>query len=66
VAGKIKLMIDKIIEQRSKGNETIRNITKAKLMLKGVNPDGYSIISEDDPQVIARLVQIAGEMGVKI
>jgi hypothetical protein len=66
VAGKIKLVIDKIIEERSKGNETIRNITRAKLMLKGINPEGYTIISNDDPEVLARLSQIAVEMGVKL
>jgi len=66
VAGKIKQLIDKIIVERSKGNETISNITRAKLMLKGVNPESYTSISSDDEEVIARLRQISAEMGVKI
>jgi hypothetical protein len=66
VAGKINQIIDKIIEERSKGNETIRNSTRAKLILKGFNPEKYSIASEDTPEIISRLQQIAIEMGVKL
>jgi hypothetical protein len=66
LAGKIKQIIDDIVAKRSKGNETIRNITLAKLMLKGVNPDSYTNLSPDDPVLIARLHQIAVEMGVNL
>ncbi|MBN1188352.1 MAG: hypothetical protein JXA46_01255 [Dehalococcoidales bacterium] len=66
MAGKIKQLIDTIVEVRSKGNETIRNTTLAKIMLKGVNPDIYNEQSPDNEEVIARIRQIAGDMGVKI
>ncbi len=66
MAGKIKEMIEKIIEERSKGNEVVRNTTHAKLILKGVNPEKFSVNSEDNPEVITRLKQIAAEMGVKL
>jgi hypothetical protein len=66
VAGKIKQLIDRIIEERSKGNETIRNTTRAKIMLKGINPGMYTALSPDDQETIARLQQIASDMGVKI
>ena len=66
MAGKIKNMIDRIIEERSKGSVTIRNTTEAKLTLKGINPKKYTSTDPDDPEVIAKLHQIAADMGVKI
>jgi hypothetical protein len=66
VAGNIKQLIDRIVAERSKGNETIRNTTIAKIMLKGINPDKYTAQSPDNPEIIARLQQIASDMGVKI
>ncbi len=66
MAGKIRQMIDRIIEERSKGNATIRNTTEAKLTLKGISPRKYSSTDADDPQVIAQLQQIAIDMGVKL
>jgi hypothetical protein len=66
MAGQIKQMIDKIIEIRSKGNETIAATTRTKLILKGFNPDKFSADSEDDPAVLGKLKQVAGEMGVKV
>jgi hypothetical protein len=59
-------MIDKIVWERSKGNETIKKTTHAKLALKGVNTDGYDSFSPDDPAVIVRLQEIAKEMGVSL
>ena len=66
VAGEIKRLLDLIIEQRSRGSETIRQTTRVKLMLKGVPPDRYNQDSPDDPEIIARLKTIASEMGVEI
>jgi len=62
--GQIKHMIDSILEQRSKGNSTIRLTTKTKLVLKGVDPDRFTSMSPDDAAVIARLRAIAAELGV--
>jgi hypothetical protein len=66
VAGKIKQMIDRIVNERSKGNETIRITTIAKLTLKGINAAKYTGADADDPEVIAKLQQAAIEMGVKL
>jgi hypothetical protein len=66
VAGKIRQIIDKIIEERAKGSEIIRNSTRTKLILKGFNPDKFNGTTEDKPEMIARLQKIAVEMGVKI
>lgn len=55
MAGKIKEMIDFIIEQRSRNNTTIESIVKTKMMLKGVNPYKYNHLSDDDPNIIGKL-----------
>lgn len=66
MAGKIKFMIDKIINERSKGNATIAITTKTKMVLKGVNPDKWTATSEDDPGVIGKLDQIAREFSITL
>ena len=66
MAGKIMQLIDRVVEERSKGDPTIKHTTRAKLILKGININKYSEISEDDPGVIAKLIRIAAELGIKI
>lgn len=66
MAGKVKQMIDRIIDERSRGNATIRITTIAKLTLKGIDPAKYTGADADNPEVIAKLQQIAVEMGVKL
>jgi len=41
MAGKIKKMIDAIIEQRSKGNPAVVSSTKIKFIMKGIYPDKF-------------------------
>lgn len=66
MAGLIKIMIDKIITQKAKGNVTMINLTKTKLILKGVNPDKFTAASEDDSAIIQKVRIIAKEMGVLV
>ena len=66
MAGKIKQMIDSVVEQRANGNPTIALTTKAKLVLKGVNPGSFSETSPDDPVTIAKLKKIAADFGVQL
>ncbi|MDU2064506.1 MAG: hypothetical protein E6713_06645 [Sporomusaceae bacterium] len=66
MAGQIKSMCDKIIAQRASGNPTMEKITKTKLVLKGINPDQYTVNSPDDPAVLAKLTQVAKELGVTL
>jgi hypothetical protein len=65
MAGKIKKQIDEIIIAVAKDNQTIRNITKTKLVLKGINPDRFNDQSPDDPVILEKLKLIAVEFGVK-
>lgn len=51
MSGKIKELVDIIIRERSKGNPVIEEMTKAKLILKGLNPNKFDKDSDDDPDV---------------
>jgi hypothetical protein len=64
MAGQIRRMIDSLLEQRSKGNPTIRVITETKLILKGVSPDRFTTTSADDEGVMARVRAVAAELGI--
>lgn len=62
MAGKIKQLLDQIIEARSQGNPMIAQATKTKLILKGISPDRYTEDSVDDPTTMARIHSIAKEL----
>jgi hypothetical protein len=66
MAGQIKRMIDQIIAKRANGNNAIVATTKTKLIMKGINPDKYTLSSEDDPQIISKLNQIANDLGINL
>lgn len=64
--GQIKRMIDRIVQQRSGGNEILRNTTLTKIILKGVNVERFTDASADDPETIDKLKKVAKELGVTI
>jgi len=64
--GKTKLLIDSIITQRSGGDPMLAKMLKTKFMLKGINPDAYSLDTPDDPGIVRRLTDLAGKLGIKI
>jgi hypothetical protein len=66
MAGQIKNMLDRIIEERSHGESVIASTTRAKMILKGINPDNFTSASEDDPLIITKVREIANEFGVTI
>jgi hypothetical protein len=55
MAGKIKKMIDSIIESRAKDNAMLAGVIKTKLMLKGIDPSKFTPQSDDDPTIIGKL-----------
>jgi hypothetical protein len=65
LAGQIKHIINNIIEERSKGNPAIKEMTIAKLILKGLNPNKFDENSIDDAVVIEKLLNIAKQLNVK-
>lgn len=66
MAGKIKLMIDKIITAKAKGNSTIASCTRTKLILKGIAVDKYTANSPDDVDVLNKITKIAQELDVTL
>jgi hypothetical protein len=64
--GNIKRLCDLIIEQKSKGNAALVPLTKAKLIMKGIDPDKYTSATPDDPVVLAKLNSLASELGLQV
>jgi hypothetical protein len=62
MAGKIKQLIDFIISQRAKDNPMLERVIKTKLILKGINPNKYTQMSEDDPIILAKLERMMQEL----
>jgi hypothetical protein len=40
--------------------------TRTKIILKGVNIDQWTTLSDDDPTTISKVTQIAKELGVNL
>ena len=66
MAGKIKHLIDTIIERKSNGSDLIKLTLKTKFVIKGVDPDHYSEISPDDPEILEKLKELAQELNISI
>lgn len=64
MAGKIKEIIDQIVEERSRGNRALAATARTKLLLKGIDPERYTRDSEDDPAVLQRLHEIARDLNI--
>lgn len=66
MAGKTKKLIDAIIQQRSNGDPLIAEMTKTKMIMKGIDPNKYTSSTPDDPSVIEKLEKLAKELGLTI
>ncbi|MEW5850045.1 MAG: hypothetical protein AB2A00_14750 [Myxococcota bacterium] len=66
MAGRIKKLIDEIMERRSRGNPVIRSTTEVKLILRGVDPARFNATSPDDPDIEQKVRLIAQELGVPL
>ena len=64
--GKIKGLIDKIIEERSGGNPLLEHLTRAKMCMKGIFPDKYTEETYDDQVIIDKLIDLAKELKIKV
>ena len=66
MTGTAKKIVDKILEQKSQGNKTIRITTETKLILKGIDPNQFNSSTPDDPVVLEKLRRLASELGVQL
>lgn len=64
--GEIKKLLDAIIDTRAQGNLVIAQATRTKIILKGIYPSHHTEDSEDDPEILARVREIAGELDVSL
>lgn len=66
MAGEIKQMINRIIEQRSQGNPALVSSTRIKLVMKGIHPDKFDHQSANDPVILQKLETLVQELGLTI
>ncbi len=64
--GKVKELIDRLIQLRTKGDHGLVAPLKIKLIMKGIDPDLFDASSPDNPQMIHKVITIAKEMGYDI
>jgi hypothetical protein len=64
--GMTRLVIDSIITQRSQGNPGIARNLRAKLVLKGINPQDHTYDTVDDPQILTRAMSLAKKLGISV
>ena len=59
-------MIQKIVTEKSKGNQVIANSVKTKIILKGLAINKYTPTSPDDLAVMQKLREIGLEFGLYV
>ena len=64
MAGQIKLLLEQIILTKSFGDPILQKMTKIKLLMKGIKIENFHDESEDDPEIIEKLCNIAVEFGL--
>lgn len=64
--GTVRRIIDRIKDQRSSGNSVVALTVETRLVLQGFDPQRFEYDTPDDPGRLARIEEIAGEMGVEI
>lgn len=66
MAGQAKKLIDKLVALRSKGDDTLIQTTVTKLILKGIDPNRFTAVMEDDPVVLAKIAAAAKDFGIAL
>jgi hypothetical protein len=59
--GKIKRLIDELIEIRTRGNTAQAHFVRSHLVLNGIDPARFDESSPDDAEVIATLEQMISQ-----
>ncbi len=66
MSGRIKQIINQILDKKSNGSDLIKLTLKTKFVLKGIDPDKYSEVSSDDPAVLEKLKSVAQDFDVEV
>ncbi len=57
-------LIDLIIRERGRGEPALINATKAKLIMKGINPDRITMDTADNADVVKKLEDLVRELNI--
>lgn len=63
MAGKVKTLIEELIQLRTEGRPSLAPFVRAQLMMKGIHPDSFTEHSEDDPDKVAQLEAMLRDFG---
>lgn len=66
MAGTAIKLIDKLIAEKSKGDQVVANGIKVKLIVKGIPVAKLTASTPDDPAVIEQIKTVAKEFGVTV
>ena len=58
MSGRIKQLIDELIQIRTAGKPGSEHFVRANLVLNGIEPERYTDRSDDDQQIIVKLEQM--------
>jgi hypothetical protein len=61
MAGRVKQLIDELMELRGAGNEGVAHFMRAHLMLLGIDPSRYTETSPDDQQKERQLEEMIND-----
>lgn len=66
MAGQVKRMIDKLINEKAKGDKVIENSVRIKLILNGIDVDSFTDDTPDDFNAIEKINAAAKELGINL
>ena len=58
MAGKVRRLIDELLEIRARGNAGVEHFLRAHLALNGLDPERHTHRCPDDPEKIRKLEQM--------
>lgn len=61
MAGRTKVLIDELVQLRTKGKSALLPFVRAQLMMRGINPDHHSATSADDARIVKQLEDMLAE-----
>lgn len=64
--GRIKYLVDTLIEQRANGDSFLELDIRMKLLLKGINSETITEETPDDPEAIEKIYAMAEKFNLQI
>lgn len=64
--GKIKNMVDELIQKRANGKEALEINTRMKLLMKGIDVKKIDHQTPDDHKMIEKILQVAKDFNIQL